>query len=66
MGLEVDTKVQPITRIRLDECHRTRMHPNGYKPIWNPLIRHNVKLLIAAESLAIQFRIWEVPDSSPA
>jgi hypothetical protein len=66
MGPEVDIKDQPIIRVRLDDHPTTRMHPTGHKPMWNLLIRHNIKILTAAELLAIQFRIWEVPDSKPA
>jgi hypothetical protein len=66
MGLEVDIKIQPITRVRLDDHPTIRNHPSGYKLIWNLLIRHSIKLVTAAELLTIQFSIWEVPDSSPA
>lgn len=66
MGLEVDIKVQPIIRVRLDEHPTTRMHPTGYKPMQNLLMRHNIKHLTEAELLAIQFRIWEITDSNPA
>jgi hypothetical protein len=44
MDLEVDIKIQPISRVKLDEHPTIRMHPIGYKPMWNLLIHHNITI----------------------